>query len=135
MIHTKPTYAITIMTKHKFRKAIIETFVGVWDSEEQIKRVLSRFRPKAELLEVYPLAPTLQKWLVSKRQEFANKSEKDLDEYSFDSIFNELIREVAKFNDSHRYVEREGDINGEIAGYRSQSVKSHRQLQNGVGEN
>jgi len=52
-----PTYAITIVTERRFRKPLFETSVGVWESVEEIKKVLARVRPKARLLQVYPLMP------------------------------------------------------------------------------
>lgn len=38
-------------------------------------------------------------WLVQKRREFANKSEAEIDEYSFVAVFDELIDELRKLQD------------------------------------
>ena len=41
---------IVIRTKRFLRKPKIEKFTGAWKDEDEVRRVLTRFHPKAELL-------------------------------------------------------------------------------------
>lgn len=50
------TYKIVISTKRFLRKPKIETFIGAWKSEEEVKRVLAKCCPKAELLSIEEVA-------------------------------------------------------------------------------
>jgi hypothetical protein len=51
-----PTFAITIVTFKRFRKMQTEEFIGHWGSVEEIRRVLARYRPEAQLVSVYRIA-------------------------------------------------------------------------------
>ncbi len=49
------TYRLTIRTKRFLRKPKIETFNGVWKSEDEVRRVVAKFRPKAEIMSITKL--------------------------------------------------------------------------------
>ena len=46
------TYQVTIKTKRFLRKPLVETFTGVWISEAEVRFIVARFRPKAEITEI-----------------------------------------------------------------------------------
>jgi hypothetical protein len=49
---TAMSYKLVIKTKRFLRKPLVETFDGAWKSEEEVRRVVARFRPKAEILSI-----------------------------------------------------------------------------------
>jgi hypothetical protein len=46
------TYLLTIQTKRLFGKPKVELFKGDWKSEKEVKQVVAKFRPKAEILSI-----------------------------------------------------------------------------------
>jgi hypothetical protein len=49
------TYKLVIRTKRFLRKPLVETFNGAWKNEDEVRRVVARFRPKAEILSIEPI--------------------------------------------------------------------------------
>lgn len=46
------TYLLTIQTKRLFGKPKVELFRGDWKSEKEVKQVVSKLHPKAEILSI-----------------------------------------------------------------------------------
>ena len=56
MFHLKATYKLTIRTKRFLRKPLVESFNGAWKSEDEVRRIVAKFRPKAEIVSIDALS-------------------------------------------------------------------------------
>jgi len=45
-------YYIELQTKRFLGKPLFENFIGSWKSEDEVRQVISRERPKAEILKI-----------------------------------------------------------------------------------
>lgn len=46
------TYKLVIITKRFLRKPLLETFRGAWKSEEEVRRVVTKYRPKSQIVSI-----------------------------------------------------------------------------------
>lgn len=71
----KKTYLVTIREKRFLRKPLIDTVQGNWESEDEIRRIITKFRPKAEILRIQEIK-IISEWI--KRDERIRGTEKGI---------------------------------------------------------
>lgn len=60
-------HRVIVQTPHFLRKPKIEEFKGFWNSEEEVRQILAKYRPKAMILRLERIYPDHQVLIESNR--------------------------------------------------------------------